>query len=342
MTAEQLFHSGKIKLWHADCGVVVPQLPLDSFDAIITDPPYHLGFMGKKWDQGDLALQADTWVEILHVLKPGGHLLAFGGTRTFHRMACAIEDAGFEIRDTVMWLYGQGFPKSKALLKPAWEPIIMARRPGKQIDLNIDACRIGTTKRVPGSLSITENKIWGKGIGSYRQTGKEDGHNPNIGRWPANVCHDGSDEVLEKFPNAPGQLADVSHSAPSKKSKNVYGKMNREGEASAERRYTEKGSTNFAALPGQRRADNGSAARFFYTAKASAAERNGSKHPTVKPLALMRWLCRLVTPPGGLILDPFGGSGTTAEAALLEGFRCTIIENEDVSDIIKRMKRSRP
>jgi site-specific DNA-methyltransferase (adenine-specific) len=346
-----------------DCIEVMRNFPDASVDSIVTDPPYHLtqasrgghartnnpdmphgrhrigdkGFMGKVWDGGDIAHRVEMWAECFRVLKPGGHLLAFSGTRTQHRMVCAIEDAGFEVRDQFAWVYGSGFPKSRNLsgawqgwgtaVKPAWEPIALARKPFKgSVEanvlqhgtgaLNIDACRIG------------------------------DG----LGRWPANLIHDGSPEVLEQFPDAPGQMADVSFTAPSAKTSNVYGAMQRIGESSQETRYTDAGGSNFAMKPGARRLDTGSAARFFYCAKASRAdrnegiggsdtpavstkatmreretadwqERNGNPHPTVKPTDLMAYLCRLVTPPGGVVLDPFMGSGSTGKAAMREGFQ---------------------
>jgi site-specific DNA-methyltransferase (adenine-specific) len=353
------------------------------------------GFMGQTWDGGDIAFRPETWSAVLRVLKPGGYLLAMGGTRTYHRLVCAIEDAGFEIRDTIAWVYGSGFPKSHNVgkgidakiiagsartedirriamggdyvpsgrgrvnydhgggsvmngavesgqpltiegrpyagwgtaLKPAFEPIVIARKPlrGTVAEnvmeygtgaLNIDGCRIGSTKDDTGIAG---------GIGDDTAIiGLE------MGRWPANLIHDGSDEVLDAFPSAPGQLADASPTAPSARTKNTYGKMSREGEESADRRYTENGSTNFAALPGQRRSDKGSAARFFYCAKASKADRGESNpHPTVKPTALMQYLCRLVTPPDGTVLDPFMGSGSTGKAALAESFNFIGIEQEE-------------
>ena len=343
-----------------NCMEVMAAMDRNTVDAVVTDPPYELGFMGKDWDRSDISFNPELWKLALRVLKPGGHLLAFGGSRTFHRIAAAIEDAGFEIRDVVMWLYGSGFPKSmdvsKAIdkaagaerevvgpstrhagqsyqwagenrhpthsedkaaqtapatddakkwegwgtaLKPAYEPIVVARKPLTEKTvaanvleygtgaLNIDGTRIGTSKDVPASPSRTKgNVLMGSVDGTLRnETGQEDGHNPNVGRWPANVVMD--EEAGE-------MLGDTS--------------------------------------------------RFFYKAKTSKAERNAglpegeiNKHPTVKPVELMRWLCRLVTPPGGIVLDPFTGSGSTGIAAVLEGFDFIGIELQpEYVDLAKR------
>lgn len=383
--ATQTFLGGKVELHSGDCRSVTAALPDASIDSVVTDPPYSLvsivkrfwkegsapaksngatgvyarassGFMGKRWDTGETAFAVEFWAQVLRVMKPGGHLVAFSGTRTYHRMACAIEDAGFEIRDQIGWCYGSGFPKSHNLdgehegwgtaLKPAWEPICLARKPligtvAANVQkhgtgaLNIDGCRIalnGDYKCAPnGRPSQT-------GLGGNYDPEKAN-HHSDVGRWPANLCHDGSEEVMACFPDSDGQQADISTTAPSAKTSSVYGKMNREGEASANRRYTDDGGTNFAALPGQRRGDSGSAARFFFTAKADSHDRIASKHPTVKPLDLMQWLCRLVTPKGGTVLDPFAGTGTTGEAAWREGFRAILIEREAEyqADIARRM-----
>ena len=356
-----------VTLLQGDCIEVMRGLDEASVDSCVTDPPYHLasivkrfgaadaapakvgktgaykrasrGFMGKKWDGGDIAFRPKTWAEVLRVLKPGGHVLAFGSSKGYHRMACAIEDAGFEIRDTIMWLYGTGFPKSHNLdgewdgwgtaLKPAFEPVIMARKPligtvaanvlahGTGA-INIDGCRIEVNDGQDRSRPPrTPNAILGGGRGTNLTTSE---HN-DTGRFPANVIHDGSDEVEAGFPNAPGQLGRSSTNPETSKTRDIYGAMGHATEAM------------------EPRGDSGSASRFFYCAKATKAERAGSKHPTVKPIALMRYLCRLVTPPGGMVLDPFAGTGTTGQAAIEEGFRVTLIEREDeyAADIRRRL-----
>jgi site-specific DNA-methyltransferase (adenine-specific) len=343
-------------------------LPDASVDAIVTDPPYELGFMGKGWDKTGVANDVAVWAECLRVLKPGGYLLAFSGTRTYHRMVCAVEDAGFEIRDQLAWVYGSGFPKSHngpwggTALKPAWEPIVMARKPliGTVEEnwmvhgtgaLNVEGCRVETDENLNGgAYAKVRQESTSEWATLHKTTGAE--FVQPAGRWPANLAHDGSDEVLAAFPQAPGQMAAISGTAPSEKTSNVYGRMAREGEASAE--SANDGVVGFKMRPGMRRLDAGSAARFFYCAKASRADRNagldsttvhqrqgarpaspdetgkfpdhdhrervGNFHPTVKPTELMRWLCRLVTPAGGVVLDPFTGSGSTGKAAMLEGF----------------------
>jgi len=355
------------QILHGDCVERMAELPDASIDSIVTDPPYGLGFMGRKWDIGVPAV--DVFAECLRVLKPGGHLLAFGGSRTYHRLAVAVEGAGFEIRDQIMWVYGSGFPKSRNVgrevegwdgwgtaLKPAHEPIVVARKPLTGTvaanvlahgtgALNIDGCRIETTENLNG--------------GAYAKTTKSDGVSQSMagplgnavnrefaqpaGRWPANLIHDGSDEVLAAFPDAPGQMAKAAEGGDRRKEQHVYGVMMRGSNGADPRQEIDK-----------------SAARFFYCAKASRKDRNegcdafeekalnwssgtqnpgsfqsaGTKkaaknhHPTVKPTELMRYLCRLVTPPGGTVLDPFMGSGSTGKAAILEGFDFIGIEKE--------------
>lgn len=337
-------------------------------DSVVTDPPYHLtsivrrygkpdaaptrqgraanatgayarataGFMGKTWDGGDIAMRPETWSLAYDLLKPGGWLVCFAATRTQHRIACAIEDAGFEIRDMIAWIYGSGFPKSHnqhgdwegwgTALKPALEPITLARKPlaGTVAEnlarhgtgaLNIDGCRIETTDDLnggayaaSGSRGISPSLHAGSGMNQPGKTTGRDFEQP-IGRWPANVVQDGSAEVVEHFPREAGASAPVQGTEPSAVTRDVYAERGR--------------------VPGAFHADSGSAARFFYCAKADGEDRAGSKHPTVKPVSLMRWLVRLVTPPRGLVLDPFAGTGTTGEAADREGMSCVLIEREE-------------
>ena len=313
------------QIFNLDCRDVMSlYLEDNSVDAIVTDPPYGLSFMGKDWDHGVPGIE--FWKEMLRVLKPGGHLLSFGGSRTYHRMASAVEDAGFEIRDQIMWVYGSGFPKSLnghwggTALKPAHEPLVLARKPligtvAANVlahgtgGLNIDGCRVGTTDDLNGgaysngSKDLTAASSYATGVnaGVFVQPS---------GRWPANLIHDGSDEVVSCFPDAKGQQGALTGDEPSSKTANTFGEF--------------AGRT-----PSSPRNDTGSAARFFYAAKASKKDRDdGNAHPTVKPTDLMAYLCRLVTPAGGIVLDPFMGSGSTGKAAIKEGFRFIGAERE--------------
>lgn len=382
------------KLYLGNCLDHLEFMPDNSVDSIVTDPPYGLSFMGKKWDY-DVPSVA-IWAECLRVLKPGGHLLSFAGTRTQHRMAVNIEDAGFEIRDMVSflydtnetaqaliesltqeqlklldasfgrdgmlaWSYGSGFPKSHNLkddwegwgtaLKPALEPITVARKPFKGTiaanvmahgtgAINIDKCRVGS--EVVSTHSRGSNAAFPKRPGettveeSGRTVDQRDklDHSERTGRWPANLIHDGSAEVLALFPANAGAAAPVRQ-RNGDKFRNTFGTFHGN--------IDEQGSTFHG--------DGGSAARFFYCAKASRKDRNeglqdpgpqfqhgatlrkventdtkGNNHPTVKPTDLMAYLCRLVTPPGGIVLDPFMGSGSTGKAAIREGFQFVGIE----------------
>lgn len=407
---------------HGDCTAVLRDLAHERMlvDAVVTDPPYHLasivsrlgapdaapiqsgatgvyarssqGFMGQQWDGGDVAFRIDTWRRVFEVMKPGAHLIAFAATKGYHRMVCAIEDAGFEIRDMVPWLYGTGFPKSHNLdgswegwgtgLKPAIEPVVLAQKPISETSieanvrrwgvgaLNIDACRIHSSdvaydregeetqdrrytadgavnlaakpgrrykvKRFAPGADINKNGVW-------KQEAVFEGE-LKPGRWPANVCHDGSAEVLEAFAEygERGAVAPV-HTRNSDKFRSTYGAF--------KGNVDEAGSTF--------RGDNGTAARFFYSSKATQGERifecricgqhrlgkldcdhvNYRTHPTVKPVSLMRWYVEMVTPPGGLVLDPFAGTGTTAAAAFEAGFQSLMIEADEnhVRDIGVRL-----
>jgi len=400
----------------ADCREFLPFLPDACIDAIVTDPPYGLEFMGKEWDHGVPGVE--FWRQFLRVAKPGCHLLAFGGTRTYHRLACAIEDAGWEIRDCLMWLYGQGFPKSldvgKAIdkakgverrrigtyashrsnrdahengkysgelhtsgaitapatpeaaqwdgwgtaLKPAWEPILVARKPPDGTvaanvlehgtgGLNIDGCRIAcahnpsvdrrATARRTGNAP-TQHGIRGDARKAREATGRwcderkpedyaADHPAEHLGRWPANVVLTHHPECGETcHPDCPVRLLDEESGISTS---GVAGR--RTGQNGA-------GNWGYAATnqPWGGYADSGGASRFFYCAKASPSERTAhgqvdNRHPTVKPLALMQWLVRLVCPPGGIVLDPFCGSGSTLIAARREGVRYLGIDNDPAS-----------
>jgi DNA modification methylase len=457
-----------ITIHHGDSREVLKAMPDACFDAVVTDPPYGLEFMGKEWDApwqvssksalfGDrktkmpgfnttrnptcvrcggrlrgakkCSCESPAWdeapnatrlrqmqgfqdwcqewaEEVYRVLKPGGHLIAFGGTRTYHRLACAIEDGGFEVRDMLAWMFGSGFPKSHNVakgidkaagrpieivpsgapvkrmipgadqnkvgweknngreyqpgqyvpseeaapwegwgtaLKPAHEPICLARKPlaegtvaGNVLAhgtgaLNIDACRVPTGDALGGGGNTTPvSDGWDR---PYRHdpeaiarhaliTEQKIAKAESLGRWPANVATDGSEEVIAAFPETQSGTGAVKQATAQGHRANAFGAESRP-----------------AGTPMISHGDSGSAARFFYSAKADAGDRLQSKHPTVKPVDLMRWLVRLVTPKGGHVLDPFAGSGTTGMACMAEGFDCTLIEREAeyVADIRRRV-----
>ena len=326
-----------INLYNADC-IEQMQKMIDEgiqVESVVTDPPYELGFMGKGWDSTGIAFQKETWELCLQLLKPGGHLLAFSGSRTYHRMAVAIEDSGFEIRDQIMWIYGSGFPKSLNIgngwgtaLKPAHEPVVMARKPFKgTVANNVLQYGTGAINIDESRISLSENddsRLGGKGTwktdkmakdvyeGGY--AGTETGSS-ELGRFPANIIHDGSDVVKDIFPNNKAG----SYKGDGSKSGGIWSK-----------------STGQPA--GREYGDEGSASRYFYSAKVSASERNQglehletkqNTHPTVKPIDLMKYLCRLVTPKGGTVLDPFMGSGSTGIAAKSLEFDFIGIEKEE-------------
>lgn len=408
-----------VKILAGDCLAILPTIPDNSIDAICCDPPYHLhnmtnrtgtpkngkdgsykrlerGFMGTKWDGGDIAFRVEVWQECLRVLKPGGYMVAFASCRGYHRMVVAIEDAGFLIHPFLAFVFGSGFPKaadvSKAIdrhlgaerqvvgvnkgagmsistdddyvgfqrrpaqqhytsdvpitaaatpeaaqwegwayglqaLKPALEPICLAQKPMEGTGaqnilkwgvgaLNIDACRI------PGGDPANINRF-GKNYGAaesdtFGQVKHAVVGGSSLGRWPANLITDGSDEVEAAFAQF-GQSKSKAgrYRAPGKKAHNskLGGGVDRSMLPDREDWHEGYG-------------DSGTPSRFFYAAKANKKDRCGSKHPTVKPIALMEYLCKLICPPGGTILDPFAGSGTTGEAACSLGFNAILIERE--------------
>jgi len=348
-------------VYNGDCLEVMDTMNKCSVDSVVTDPPYHLtsivkrfgkegsapaqfgtdgafaraskGFMGKKWDGGDIAFQANTWRKCYDLLKPGGHLIAFSGSRTYHRMAVAIEDAGFEIRDQCIWLYGSGFPKSHNVgdgwgtaLKPAHEPMVLARKPLSEKSVADNVMKHGT-----GAINIDGCRIEGQSENSDIDT--------TGGRWPSNIMHDGSEQVESIFPET--SSTEVSRQ---RTHKGIW--------SAGELAETEQLMPAYG--------DQGNASRYFYCAKTSKDERNfglhgrksgqyssdgrakeienayqrnksvsANTHPTVKPVELMRYLVRLVTPKGGLVLDPFMGSGSTGMGAREEDFRFVGIEKEE-------------
>lgn len=354
MSEPRHYLDGRVTLHPGDCREMIKRIPSGTIDSVVTDPPYALvsigkrfgkegaapskpgktgayarasaGFMGKSWDTGETAFAEGFWREVFRVLKPGGHVAAFGGTRTYHRLACAIEDAGFEIRDQLAWTYGTGFPKSHDIAKAIDKRGGHHRgKRGMPVPFQSSAKGQEFERNDKGEPVLDEARRW-KGWGSALRPawepvalarkplegtlvdnvlkfgtgalnidgcwiGGEDGEvytgEKRPGNWPANIVHDGSAEVLDAFP-----------------------------------------------------ADGlGSRARFFYSSKADDFDRIGSKHPTVKPVDLMQWLTRMVTPPGGTVLDPFSGTGSTGEAAWREGFAAVLIEREAEyqADIARRM-----
>ncbi len=303
-------------------------------DSIITDPPYELGFMGKSWDNTGIAYDVEMWKLCLAVLKPGGHLLSFGGSRTYHRMACAIEDAGFQIRDQIMWVYGSGFPKSLNISKQidkmagAEREVIGVTTSGKILRSNgqnerpyqAGKNRIECAVTTP---TTTAAKQW-DGFG----TALKPAHEPIVlARKPLSEKNIASN-VLKH--GVGGLNIDECRVGDEERVNPAFGIDGYRRFAGREDRMITVATTVTGRFPANLIHDGSEEQfnKFFYCAKASTKERNGSNHPTVKPLSLMRYLCRLVTPPSGVILDPFAGSGTTLEAAKLEGFSCIAIEKE--------------
>lgn len=331
------------RVLEGDCRAVMATMDAESADAIVTDSPYGLKFMGKVWDRG--VPGAPFWTEALRVAKPGAYLLAFGGTRTFHRLTCAIEDAGWEIHDCLSWLYGSGFPKHESKLKPAWEPIILARRPAKRATpLNIDGCCLPVLDE-----DYARNASGDRGHAGTRSNEEEGSTNIRagggsasaLGRWPANVVLD--PEAAEMLDAQSGTL--ISGAGPTRrgpgKTRNSYGDFAGQESVELGRGVNVGGASRFyycakpskaernAGLNHLTKKSGGSNARGFTADVANGNDRNApthNHHPTVKPLELMQWLCRLVTPKGGIVLDPFCGSGTTGRAAVAEGFSFVGIE----------------
>jgi site-specific DNA-methyltransferase (adenine-specific) len=291
---------------HADSLALLPELPTGSVDAVVTDPPYGIGFGGEAWDGGELTNAAafQRWTsgwaaQALRVLKPGGWLAAFGAPRTAHRLVAGVEDAGFEVRDQLLWLYAQGVPKSHTrpgglgvCLKPAYEPVLLARKP-LEGTLDANLARYGT-----GALQIDAARV-------PRLEGGR-------GFWPANVAlsHDARCRRGRCQPDCPVALID-SEPRPGREVSRLF------FASKANRREREAGCEALALREVPIHLRGGGAVRLV---------RN--VHPTVKPLALMRWLTRLVCPPGGTVLDPFTGSGSTGAAALLESRRFVGIERD--------------
>jgi site-specific DNA-methyltransferase (adenine-specific) len=344
------------------------KLDSNSIDSVVTDPPYELGFMGKEWDKTGIANNVELWKEVYRVLKPGGHMLAFSGTRTYHRMVCAIEDSGFEIRDQLAWIYGSGFPKSQNVgkmidkkagkkvekgeafnvvgmgksnggskfrsdhpdykpydpqtddakkydgwgtaLKPAQEPIVLARKPLSEKTVAANVIKYGT-----GAINIDDSRVGDEDIkinvleewtGFGQKKNPEYNQKISKGRWPANIIHDGSDEVVQLFPNSKGSAARFFYSAKANKQDRNEGceKIEAKRAISISCNGPEKKMhLGISSLKGEHK----------------QIEPKNNIHPTVKPTELMRYLIRLITPSNGVVLDPFNGSGSTGKAAMLEG-----------------------
>lgn len=322
LTVLVCFEETMINLLHGDCLEQMKALEDNSVDAIVSDPPYGISFMAKKWDYD--VPSVEVWKEAMRVLKPGGHALIACGTRTQHRMVVNIEDAGFEIRDVVSWIYGSGYPKSLNIhkkddlcpdgwgtaLKPACEFFTLCRKPLSEKTvaanvlrwgtggINIDGCRVGAEQRENAPVGDLTS------IGSSRNAPKGEGTKV-IGRFPANLIHDGSQEVLEQFPES-GDKSPSRFFYCAKASK----KDRNEGCESLELRFR-------AGLAGADRETDEALDDVSERFRTKPARNN---HPTVKPTALMAYLCRLITPQGGVVLDPYMGSGSTGKAAVREGF----------------------
>jgi len=336
---------GGARVFHGDCREVLRGLPDNSIDSVVTDPPYELGFMGKKWDSTGIAYDVSVWEECLRVLKPGGHILAFGGSRTWHRLAVAIEDAGFEIRDSIAWMYGSGFPKSLDV--------------SKAIDKRLGAERevVGTRQGKGSQTGVTVGAIGGgasEGFGHGNTINETSAHTPEAQHWEGwgtalKPTHEPI--VVGRKPFAKGSTVaanvllhgvgglniDASRiGTDDTRSKTSMSAMGQNSGWNAHQNREVIAGSACGRWPANVILDEYSAGlldeqsgenppRFFYCAKASKRDRNegledSNPHPTVKPTTLMRYLIKLVTPAGGTVLDPFTGSGSTGKAALLDGF----------------------
>lgn len=360
---------------HGDCLTEMKKMEDCSFDFIVCDPPYGLKFMGKEWDHGIPG--SEFWAEALRICKPGSMLAAFGGTRTFHRLTCMIEDAGWQVRDCMMWLYGSGFPKSHNFgkdrgpswsgygtsLKPAWEPIILAMKPLEgTYHQNAEKWGVGGIDIDNSRISTNDNRERPFGYpgiafsGAKGEKGLKTGDNSK-GRWPANLILDEeAAELLDQMTKA------------SKPKKQRMGKKGGSGFGF----FDDKKTSNHLGIWPENY--GGGASRFFYCAKASSSERNAglqgmelkekktmndfvnnsefdpsktqnkcgspqqNYHPTVKPLSLMRYLIKLLAPPGDpKLLDPFAGSGSTLVAAKQLGIEAIGIElSEEYCEIVRK------
>lgn len=323
---------------HGDCLDIMKSMSDNSIDFIVTDPPYSLSFMGKKWD--DSLPSIEIWKEALRICKPGAWLASFGGTRTYHRLTCNIEDSGWGIRDCIMWLYGSGFPKGKGCLKPAYEPIVLARKKDPSPILNIDECRIECEKFQCNQSNSNEISYRGKKYADYPNKREKIFHSHQKGRWPANLILD--EEAAQELDQQSG-ITKSSEVRPCKRKTNGQ--------------YSGSFPDNINCFE----SNSGGASRFFYCAKASSSERNRglegmplketgiknasgrgfsesdpyakrmayNNHPTVKPISLMKYILKLLAPPGNpTCLDPFCGSGSTILAAKELGINCIGIEKE--------------
>jgi site-specific DNA-methyltransferase (adenine-specific) len=396
-----------------DCRISMAEMETASVDSIVCDPPYELGFMGKSWDASGIAYDLEVWRQALRVLKPGGYLLAFSATRTYHRMTCAIEDAGFEIRDCIGWHYGSGFPKSldvsKAIdkaagverpiiglnpahrpreyewiggaggktamrpehktgpatddarrwsgwgtaLKPAWEPVVVARKPLEGTvaanvlkygtgAINVDGCRVASSDAlVRPPIDRNDNVAYGKGLGVGVQV-------EPAGRWPANVILSHNPACGEECaPGCPCAAMDAQSGGDG--ASRFFSNLPIEADDLVPFFYTAK--------PGRSERDEGCEDLEAKTSRSAMNAANGTgerrdgapspvrsnHHPTVKPVSVMAWCIRLVTPPGGLVLDPFTGSGTTGVAARREGMRFVGCElSEEYAEIARaRIRQAR-